>query len=212
MTRDRKLFTIGSIVSMFIMLMASIFGFFSDAEYYHTFYGYPEYYYMSFSDIVPTMFWILFGTVLGYVVLGTLATIFYGMHFKTMNISNMALTLAVYVYAVFVCDVAFAKGHFLFGYALVVAVCVGLPIHIAVEILALKTKRIHSVNKIRYSISPKSVGFTPANINDDTDSAPSLYTVEETSKILKHLKELHDTGMLSKKEYEKKKKKYLSQI
>lgn len=212
MTRDRKLFTIGSIVSMFIMLMASIFGFFCDAEYYHTLYGYPEYYYMSFSDIVPTMFWILFGTVLGYVVLGTLATIFYGMHFKTMNISNMALTLAVYVYAVFVCDVAFANGHFLFGYALVVAVCVGLPIHIAVEILALKTKRIHSVNKIRYSISPKSVGFTPANINDDTDSAPSLYTVEETSKILQHLKELHDTGILSKKEYEKKKTKYLSQI
>ena len=97
MVRGKKIFTIGSIISIALTSLSLMMGLIEDAyEYHYTWYDY-YYYETSFDYCYSDYYWILFGLVMTYVALNIVAIVLYNKRIKAINIINLVLTCIVHV-------------------------------------------------------------------------------------------------------------------
>ena len=150
MVRGKKIFTVGSIISMALMVISLMFGFAEDiyryrAGSYSYYYGYSSgySYYVSFADYYGEWYWPLFATVVVYVVFGILAMALYNKRVKAICVLSFIWTIIAYSLATIVAIIALGYGSDAFGSLLLsAAVGVAFPFHFAVGIVSLSAKKV----------------------------------------------------------------------
>ena len=192
MVRGKNIFTVGSIVSMAIMLVTLMLGYVEDCYY--------EYYRYGFSFLVQCWEWYLvfLVAVILYIACGVAATALYKERIKAINIINLISTIVVYLFAMVVANVAIEYENLTFGLSLLFAAFgIAFPLHLAVDIVALATQKFKKVEQPDSvaSVAPEAV----SNNNDAIDA-------------LKELKDLCDKGILTEEEYIAKRQKYVSRL
>ena len=198
MIRIKAFFTVGSIVSMALMLMSVLFGFIEEKLY-----SYPSY---SFAELLPEFYWPLFGVAIMYIALGIVAVTLYNKRIKAINIINLAFTASLYMFAVYISSLANYTGCKVFTTSMSsIAIGIAFPLHLVVEIFALISQE--------YKTDKTAISYTyQAPVSPAPVATPKKVDSNSAIEMLNQLKKLFDNGLLTEEEYNEKRKEYVSQI
>lgn len=239
MIRGKKYFTAASIVAMSLMFVSLAFGFVEDG--YHYYSGSYSYYYgyriggysdwRSYAEYCGEWYWPLVAATVVYITLGIIAVALYKRRLVGINIANLILTVAMYVWATFVGIDALYYGNDAFG-AILLSTCVGVafPLHLAADIVALTTQKDKKMSMQPpypyqvpmyaapvYPYQPPVYVAPAAPVTTapvvPAPAAPVVSPVSnEADETLKQLKALRDAGVLTEEEYNEKRQQYVKEI
>ena len=197
MVRGKKIFTLGSIVSIIIMVVTLVHGYFVKEVYHH--YAYLEEVWHSYADVYWDSYITFLIPAILYISFGIVAIALYEKRIKAINVLHLIATAIVLflTFGFYYFDVVSARGAYVFADSLLVALCVGLPFQLAVDIVALATLRFKKVEQ------PDSVvPVVTEKISTNNDAVDALT----------QLKELYDKGILTEEEYIAKRQPYVNKL
>lgn len=203
MIRSKKFFAVGSIVSMAIMFVTLLLGFVEDD--YHL--GYFYSYWNSFEENAEEIYWPFFILSIAYISFGIVAVVLYNKRIKAINIINLILTSVVYIFAATVGVLSIAFQNIVFGISLLgAAVCIAFPFHLIVDIFALVAQKYKNTQPKPNYVRQEPVYAAPVA------PAPTTSADNDAIEMLRQLKALYDSGVLTEEEYNAKRQQYVNKI